>query len=108
MPKGLQKMPKHQKIESSCITEAELHDKIVEIMRSSANRHQIGLSNSAYRIIKLFKQTASNQQLLRELEGKKEEYPLVTHDFGTAQVIGKEEAVPLSIIQDKLKGYGEK
>lgn len=40
------------------MTEAELHDKIVEIIRSSANRHQIGLSSNAYRIIKLLKEYA--------------------------------------------------
>lgn len=38
------------------LSEIELHDEIVEIMRSGANQHQIGVSNSAYRIIKLFKE----------------------------------------------------
>lgn len=49
--------------------------------------------------------TASNQQLLRELEGQKKTISTlvdVRDDYYTY-----EEVVPLSVIQDKLKKYGE-
>jgi hypothetical protein len=46
--------------------------------------------------------TASNQQLLRELEGQAVE--IATGYVPSEYKVVK--AVPLSIIQDKLKGYG--
>lgn len=49
--------------------------------------------------------TASNQQLLRELEGQA--VYITTHqsaNWGEGEGI---RAIPLSIIKDKLKGYGE-
>lgn len=51
--------------------------------------------------------TASNQQLLRELEGQAVDYG---EDVGVAGYPEMKwtKAVPLSIIQDKLKTYGEK
>lgn len=49
--------------------------------------------------------TASNQQLLRELEEKRRSVTINHPDpDGEPLVIS---AVPISIIQDKLKGYGE-
>lgn len=49
--------------------------------------------------------TASNQQLLRELEGQKRTAGKIDDKTGLRLDI---DWLPLSVIQDKLKGYGER
>ena len=48
----------------------------------------------------------AKQKLLAAILAEKREYDLVTNDFGTALVISKEEAVPISAIE-KMFGEGE-
>lgn len=47
------------------------------------------------------------KQLLRTLEGMSIEYDLVTYDFGTAMVVGKEVAVPMVKLKNFIGGTNE-
>ena len=52
--------------------------------------------------------TAATQSLLTQIEsdllGLAKEYDLVTHDFGTAQVVGTDKAAPISAIINYCRG----